>query len=480
MSFQFSADLNTDKIFLINHKNLEGRLDAEYYQPSHYRDINLLVNSPYPLDKLDNVCTRIVDGPFGSAIKAEDYVEEGIPFIRVADITHGEGTIKTDNLIFISNEAHQKISRSKIVPGDVVIAKTGATMGAASVVPESIVEANIRGDLGALTVIEKICSPQYLITYINTEIGQRLFWRLDSGGTRGRVVIGNLKKYPILIPPKEIQAEIVTRMGAAYEGKNQKETEAQRLLDSIDAYLLDELGIQLPEAKENTVEKQVFILQFKELQSRLDPFFYKKEFKVIEMNISKSPWKVVSLEEIFQINRGGSPRPINNYFTDEEDGINWIKIGDTKNDDKYIYQTKQKIKPEGAKHSRKVSEGDFILSNSMSFGRPYIMKISGYIHDGWLLFKPKTTNINKDYLHSILSSQLIYKLFKKSTLGGVVDNLNIDLVKKVKIPLPSLNKQNEIANHITTIRNQAKQLQQQAKTELAQAKQEVEQLILGE
>ena len=98
------------------------------------------------------------------------------------------------------------------MPNDVVIAKTGATMGAASLIPYSMPEANIRGDLAAITPNNNVCLPQYLVTYINTSIGQRLFWRLDSGGTRGRVVIGNLKRYPIIVPPKEIQDKIVAKM----------------------------------------------------------------------------------------------------------------------------------------------------------------------------------------------------------------------------------------------------------------------------
>jgi type I restriction enzyme S subunit len=101
-------------------------------------------------------------------------------------------------------------------------------------------------------------------------------------------------------------------------------------------------------------------------------------------------WQWKTLEDVFLIERGGSPRPIKSYITDADDGINWIKIGDaTKGDGKYIESTEQKIKPEGLKKSRLVEEGDFIMSNSMSFGRPYIMKTKGAIHDGWLLMRAK-------------------------------------------------------------------------------------------
>ncbi|MCY2926404.1 MAG: restriction endonuclease subunit S, partial [Planctomycetota bacterium] len=100
--------------------------------------------------------------------------------------------------------------------------------------------------------------------------------------------------------------------------------------------------------------------------------------------------------------RGGSPRPIQNFITSDPKGINWIKIGDATASGKYIYKTQEKIKPEGVSRSRMVYEGDFILSNSMSFGRPYIMKTAGCIHDGWLvLHRPK---VNPDYLYYVLGS----------------------------------------------------------------------------
>lgn len=113
-------------------------------------------------------------------------------------------------------------------------------------------------------------------------------------------------------------------------------------------------------------------------------------------------WKTVTLGEIYIIERGGSPRPIEDYLTNDENGINWIKIGDTKDAVKYIYKTKEKIRPEGVSKSRMVYEGDFILSNSMSFGKPFIMKTSGCIHDGWLVIRKNEININ--FLYYCLSS----------------------------------------------------------------------------
>ncbi|EKB16211.1 restriction endonuclease subunit S [Aeromonas veronii] len=149
----------------------------------------------------------------------------------------------------------------------------------------------------------------------------------------------------------------------------------------------------------------------------------------------KEGWKLIKLDELCVIERGGSPRPIDAFLTADADGINWIKISDATASGKYIYKTEQKIKPEGAKRSRIVNEGDFILSNSMSFGRPYIMKTNGCIHDGWLVLRqPK---VNPDYLYLVLGSDFVYQQFDRLASGSTVRNLNIGLVKSVEIPVPS-------------------------------------------
>lgn len=173
-----------------------------------------------------------------------------------------------------------------------------------------------------------------------------------------------------------------------------------------------------------------------------------ERYKSIE-NLEASSFQMVQIKEICDIQRGGSPRPIEEYITDNEDGINWIKIGDVSEDAKYITQTKERIRKEGITKTRLVYEGDFILSNSMSFGRPYIVKISGAIHDGWLLLRMKDSNkINQDFLYEILRSDFIKKQYERLATGGVVKNLNSGLVSGVQIPLPPLSIQEEIVAEI--------------------------------
>ncbi|MDA9559634.1 restriction endonuclease subunit S [Porticoccaceae bacterium] len=155
-------------------------------------------------------------------------------------------------------------------------------------------------------------------------------------------------------------------------------------------------------------------------------------------------WPLVRLDSLYNIARGGSPRPIKDFITDDPEGINWIKIGDATASGKYIYTTKQKIKPEGIQRSRLVKENDFLLSNSMSFGRPYIMGTTGCIHDGWLVLSAKDKQVDQDFLYHLLGSPFVFLQFDSLAAGSTVRNLNIDLVSGVKIPLIPIPEQQRI------------------------------------
>jgi len=156
-------------------------------------------------------------------------------------------------------------------------------------------------------------------------------------------------------------------------------------------------------------------------------------------------WTETTLGETLEIARGGSPRPIKDYVTREEDGVNWVRIGDASASSKYIYQTEQKIRREGVSRSRQVEVGDFILSNSMSFGRPYIMRTAGCIHDGWLLFSKVEKYFDEDFLYNLLMSNSVQKQFDSLAAGSGVRNLNKEVVKEVVVSIPPLEVQREIA-----------------------------------
>ena len=163
-----------------------------------------------------------------------------------------------------------------------------------------------------------------------------------------------------------------------------------------------------------------------------------------------SEWKEKALGDFISIGRGASPRPIESFLTSSPDGVNWIKIGDAPKYGMYITRTAERITPAGAIRSVRVHAGDFILSNSMSFGRPYILKIDGCIHDGWLRLYDYNETVDRDFLFYVLASDETKKQYVAYAAGSGVQNLNKDVVKKVIVHLPTIKEQKAIAASLSS------------------------------
>ena len=177
----------------------------------------------------------------------------------------------------------------------------------------------------------------------------------------------------------------------------------------------------------------------------------KPGYKQSEIGVIPEDWDCVRLGEKVKIYRGGSPRPIQDYITTSSDGVNWIKIGDVGENDKYIRSTQEKITPEGISKSREVHIGDFILSNSMSFGRPYILDIDGCIHDGWLTIQDYKNTFSTEYLYYLLSSDLVYQQCIGMAAGSSVKNLNKDKVSALYVIYPAVSEQERIAEALSDV-----------------------------
>lgn len=162
-------------------------------------------------------------------------------------------------------------------------------------------------------------------------------------------------------------------------------------------------------------------------------------------------WEWVRLGSICEIARGASPRPIKAFLTNDPNGINWIKIGDTEKGGKHINSAKEKIIPEGVSKSRMVYLGDLLLTNSMSFGHPYILNIDGCIHDGWLVLSGYECAYERDFLFYMLSSHFAYSQFCDVVSGAVVKNLNSGKVAAALFPLPPKHEQKRIVKELSRI-----------------------------
>ena len=160
------------------------------------------------------------------------------------------------------------------------------------------------------------------------------------------------------------------------------------------------------------------------------------------------PWEQFKFSDLVLIERGGSPRPIDAYITEDPAGLNWVKIGDAPSMGRYITSTSEKIKPEGLSKTRQVYPGDLVLSNSMSFGRPYIMAVEGCIHDGWLLIRDTQNQFDPVFLCHMLGTPQMLDQYRMFASGSTVNNLNKELVGNAMVPLPNRDEQVKIGKYL--------------------------------
>ena len=190
-------------------------------------------------------------------------------------------------------------------------------------------------------------------------------------------------------------------------------------------------------------------------KSMLEKMFPKNGSNIPEIRFKgfTDPWEQRKFNELVIIERGGSPRPIDKFITNDANGLNWVKIGDAPQQGNYITKTAEKIIPEGLSKTREVHPGDLILSNSMSFGKPYIMAINGCIHDGWLLIRDTNKVFDLKFLCQMLGTEQMLSQYKALAAGSTVNNLNKELVGNTNVTVPNIKEQQQIGEYFSSLDN---------------------------
>ena len=349
--------------------------------------------------KLGDVCSINNGGTPKS--KVREYWDGGVQWLTPKDM----GKLSSRYVSMTGRQISQEgldNSSAKIIPEESVVLSCRAPIGHLAI---NRVPMSFNQGCKGLVPTDKILV-EYLYYFLISS--KQLLNDLGTGTTFKEISAKTLHQVDVPLPPLAEQQRIVAKLDAAFAE-------------------IDE-AINKAEAKETEVQK----LKASLLSKVID-----------DQSLNLTP-----LGEAIQIARGGSPRPIKSFITNDDNGVNWIKIGDTEQGDRYIYSTKEKIKPSGVSRSRFVKDGDFLLSNSMSFGRPYILKTSGCIHDGWLVLSEYQKLFSSDYLYYLLSSSYVQNQFEILARGSTVRNLNIDLVSKVLVPIPSLINQKKITEKL--------------------------------
>lgn len=395
--------------------------------------------------KLEDIAELIEDCPHSTA-KDEG---QGFALIRTPNI--GIGHLIFDNVHRVSKEVYD-IRNARAVPqiNDIIYAREAPAGNAA------IINDKEKVCLGQRTVLirpmQKWIDSMWLTYTINSPYARKTLITKATGSTVTHVNMENIRSLALPLPPLQEQSRIVESIEHwlslvdCIEESNNNLQEAIRQTKSkvLDLAIHGKLVPQDP-TDEPASELLKRINPKAEIISDNGHYQKNKQFEI------PSTWVLCKLGAVNEIARGGSPRPIKDYLTNDANGINWIKIGDTTKDGKYINSVKEKIRPEGVKKSRLVHKGDFLLTNSMSYGRPYILNVDGCIHDGWLVISPIGKAYTSDFLYYLLSSSFAYEQFTNVASGGVVTNLNSDKVADTIFPLPPYTEQERIVTKIEDI-----------------------------
>ena len=326
----------------------------------------------------------------GNGLQKADLRDKGVPAVHYGQIHTLYGVHATETRSFTDPEIAAKLRHAQ--PGDLLIATTSEDDDAVAKATAWLGDTDVVLS-GDAYIYRHELDPKYVAYFFQSTSFQDQKRRFISGTKVRRVSGASLERIRIPVPPLEVQREIV------------------RVLDTF-----TQLEAEL-EA---------------ELESRRAQYdYYAGELLTIDEDVRRA-----RIGDVATIVRGASPRPIQKFITSDPEGVPWIKIGDVPADGKYITRTAQRVTLEGAAKSRRVLPGDFVLSNSMSFGRPYVSQIEGYIHDGWLAISAFEDAFERDYLYYLLRSAPVQEEFARRAGAGTVKNLNADIVRSVVIPVP--------------------------------------------
>ena len=356
-------------------------------------------------------------------IHQSDWTDYGIRFLRARDIVSAYKNEEPDDYLYISKEKYDEYSSisGKVSIGDMLVTGVG-TIGVPYLVENSEPLYFKDGNIIWFQNEDKVFGKFLFYSFAGKSI-QDFITESAGIGTVGTYTIESGKKTPISLPNKEEQE----RIGLFFANLDHLITLHQRKYEKL-----------------HNIKK-----------SMLEKMFPKNGSNVPEIRFKgfTEAWEQRKFSELVQIERGGSPRPIDDFITDAPNGLNWVKIGDAPTQGNYITKTAEKIRPEGLSKTREVHPGDLILSNSMSFGKPYIMGIDGCIHDGWLLIRNTHGVFDLTFLCHLLGTPQMLSQYRSLAAGSTVNNLNKELVGNTYVTIPSITEQRVLGAYLEQLDN---------------------------
>lgn len=458
--------------FTINLQEVIGRLDPHFYEPN-VAALKANLEEQYSGHKFGEVIEDIYRYPTFYGFK---YNALGIPVIKGENIDE-LGIIEHDQEFdCISEEIHEKFYRTRLKENDLLFTVRGI-IGKVGLFDGFVPEANINANLIKVTIKDNYV-PKFFWIFLNSSTGQKLIQNLTSGQVQKTITVPDIKKILIPIPSNDIQNRVVTIVQSVYQLKKQKETEAQKLLESIDEYVLGELGLDI-----NFKSKLTFATYSNQIKERLDPLYHCQDVYYFLGDYKGNTTKLGDYIEYAQSGFAAG------YSNQEMDGNGILQIRPTNisGDRRLIFDKNIYVKKEAAEKQPGdlLSKGEILFNNTNSqelVGKSVAFNLDGqyFCSNHITRIKVKDTDLVVDYLKAILNLYQRRGVFYRiCTNWNNQSGVNVELLKTVKIPLPVLDIQRKISTEIQSRMNQANELQKQASAEIEQAKAEVERLILG-
>lgn len=488
MNFQFSPEVDKNKVFLAKRSEVEGRLDPSFYRPflkSNTQRLNAVPNTK--LGSIVQFSNELWD--------QKSIFSETFPYIEIGGVDPLTGEIYKIKDISIADAP----SSAKMIvnDGDILVSTTRPSRGAISYFENKNPHIATTG----FSIIRKILtisiSKRFLFYWLRQSCSLYQMCQRSSGGVYPTITQEELAKIKIPVPPKAVQNQIVAKMDAAYSAKKHKKAEAQWLLDSIDAYLLGELGIDLPEQEDNTLQNRIFTTRLSEVSGgRFDPKFYSNRTEALRIIVNNSTFPKLKLKQLIIKNTAGD---WGKDLYESIDGFSkCLVIRSTEFDNSFnlnLDTTRLKYRLINDKKLMKmdVKENDLLVEKSgggpdQPVGRVSILEKGILEQRGAVGYSNFVQKIRVN--ESILTPHYLFCFLKTMHNIGLTDamqsqtsgirNLIMDDYFNQNIPIPTQQIQIRISNHITAIRTQAKTLQEEAEATLEQAKKEIEVMILGD
>ena len=152
-------------------------------------------------------------------------------------------------------------------------------------------------------------------------------------------------------------------------------------------------------------------------------------------------WEEKIIGEITRIKRGSSPRPINSpKWFDERSNTGWLRISDiSSSKTKFLYKTSQFLSIDGEQKTTIIDKNNLVMSICGSLGKPIITKIKIGMPDSFVHFD--CYKINMFFFFFFLEN---FNFNKKLAQPGSQLNLNSEIIRTIKLKIPSIEEQNKI------------------------------------